>query len=240
MGGVGDAFGRGAGREGAAASTSIVAASMVSAWLVGDVPSWVMPALLTILDGDERRRAASFSRDEARRRFVIAHGVLRLIVAGHLGAPPSELTWQTGPNGKPELAGRWTGVHANLSHSGGLCLIAVSGRRAVGADIQRHVPGLDVLGMARRYFPPAEAQAVADSADPADAFAHLWARKEAVTKAAGARLTQVLPLPTSAGGVDFEGDHYRVADIEARAGFRAAIALAGSDSFTVELNEWRP
>ena len=214
--------------------------SIASAWLVGDVPSSALPTLLATLDGDERRRAARLSRDSARREFVVAHGVTRLVVAQQLGAPPAELAWLAGPHGKPELVGRWTGVHANLSHSGGLCLIALSASRAVGADIQRLVPGLDVLGMARRYFPPSEAQEVADAADSADAFALLWSRKEAVTKAAGARLTQVLPLLTPAGGVEFGGCSYCVADIAAPAGFRAAIALAGSEPFTVELNEWRP
>jgi 4'-phosphopantetheinyl transferase len=196
--------------------------------------------LLTTLDADERRRAARLSTAEARRRFVIAHGATRQIVAGCLGAPPADLSWQTGVHGKPELVGRWTGIHANLSHSGSRCLIAVSRERAVGADIQRLVPGLDVLAMARRYFPQPEAQEVADAADPAGTFARLWARKEAVTKAAGGRLTQVLSLPTQPDSVALAGDWYRVVDVEVPTGFRAAIALAGADEFTVQLNEWLP
>jgi 4'-phosphopantetheinyl transferase len=210
---------------------------VVAAWVVGDVSPATVAEFFTTLDAEERRRAAGFSSPEARRRFVIAHGATRRIVGEHLGAPPAALAWRTGPQGKPELAGAWTGVHANLSHSGLRCLIALSETRAVGADIQRLVPGLDVLAMARRYFPPAEARAVA--ADPA-AFGQLWARKEAVTKAAGGRLTQVLLLPTPPDVVEVAGTVYRVADIDAPAGYRAAIALAGAAPFTVELNEWPP
>ncbi|MEY9863854.1 4'-phosphopantetheinyl transferase [Catenulispora sp. GAS73] len=214
---------------------------MASAWLVGDVPSSAVADLLATLDAEERRRAGRFSTAEARERFVVAHGAVRRIVAECLGAPPAELQWQVGPQGKPELVGPWTGIHANLSHSGGRCLIAVSRERAVGADIQRLVPGLDVLGMARRYFPASEARDVADAAEPADAFARLWARKEAVTKAAGGRLTQVLPLLTPPGGaVEFAAGVYRVVDVEVPAGFRAAVALAGADEFRVEVNEWLP
>jgi 4'-phosphopantetheinyl transferase len=212
-----------------------------SAWLVGDVPSAAVAGLLAVLDDEERRRAARLSSAEGRRRFVIAHGATRQIVGECLGAPPDELQWKIGAQGKPELVGQWTGIHANLSHSGGMCLVAVSRDRPVGADIQRLVPGLDVLAMARRYFPNCEAQDVAESEDPADAFARLWSRKEAVTKAAGGRLTQVLPLPTPPQSVvSLAGSAFRVADVEAPSGFHAAIALAGSEEFEVEVSEWRP
>lgn len=215
--------------------------AIVSAWLVGDVPPAAVAGLLATLDDDERSRAARFPGAEARRRFVIAHGAVRHIVAGCLGAPPAELRWKSGAHGKPELVGEWTGVHVNLSHSGARCLVAVSRDRAVGADIQRLVPGLDVVAMARRYFPADEAREVVGACDPADAFARLWARKEAVTKAAGGRLTQVLPLPTPPGAVvGVAASVYRVADVPAPDGFHAAIALAGADPFTVELNEWLP
>jgi 4'-phosphopantetheinyl transferase len=209
----------------------------VVAWLVGDLSSAVVAEFFDLLDAEERRRVAGFSTVEARRRFVIAHGATRRIVGEHLGAPPEALAWRTGPQGKPELTGDWTGVQTNLSHSGGRCLIALSATRAVGADIQHCVPGLDVLAMARRYFPPVEAQAVAD--DPA-VFGQLWARKEAITKAAGGRLTQVLPLLTPPDVVEVTVSRYRVVDIDAPEGFQAAIALAGPAPFAVELNEWSP
>ena len=246
-------------RFGAGATAADSGVGAVAVWLVGDLSSAVVADLSATLDPDERRRAARFSTPEACRRFVIAHGAMRRIVAESLGAPPSELRWSIGPQGKPELAGPWTGVHANLSHSGGRCLIAVSRERAVGADIQRLVPGLDVHGMARRYFPASEAQEVADSPDPSDAFARLWARKEAVTKAAGGRLTQVLPLPTPLNAtVELAASAYRVVDVDVDVdvdgnigvgvgvdlavppGFRAAVALAGAGPFRIEVSQWLP
>ena len=50
---------------------------------------------------------------------------------------------------------------------------------------------LDTIGLSARFFPPDEAayvEAAPDARTRADRFAHLWARKEAVVKAAGGRL----------------------------------------------------
>jgi 4'-phosphopantetheinyl transferase len=220
--------------------------SGVTAWLVDgadQVTSDRVAELYELLDAGERRRADAKDTIEGRRRYVVAHGAVRRIVGEYIGAPPGELTWRIGRHGKPELDGVWTGVQVNLSHSGGLCLIALSDERAVGVDVQRHVPGLAVVAMARRYFSPEEAERVADAEDPVDTFAHLWARKEAVSKAAGGRLTQILPLPTSDSPVvKTASSAYRVVDLDldVPAGFRAAVALAETAPFSIELRRWRP
>ncbi|NUR58754.1 MAG: 4'-phosphopantetheinyl transferase superfamily protein [Catenulispora sp.] len=212
------------------------AGCVVRAWLVDDqVSQSCVAELFGVLDAGERRRADRRDTADGRRRFVVAHGAVRRIVGEHLGAPPGELVWRIGPDGKPELDGPWTGVRVNLSHSGGLCLIALCDTREVGVDVQRHVPGVDVVAMARRYFPADEAASVAAADDPVDAFARLWARKEAVSKAAGGRLMPVLRVPVESVASD-----YRVVDLSVSAGFRAAVALAGAEPFTVEMAEWRP
>lgn len=229
----------------AVASGSSVASGsvVVTAWLVDDRvaanPDHVAE-LYELLDGEERRRADRKDTVDGRRRFVVAHGAVRRIVGEYLGAPPGELTWRIGRHGKPELDGVWTGVRVNLSHSGGLCLIALSERRAVGIDVQRYVPGLGVVAMARRYFAAEEGHSVAAAADPVDAFARLWARKEAVSKAAGGRLTQILPLPADHAVVETGCSTYRLVDLEVPAGFRAAVACQDAAPFSVELVEWRP
>jgi 4'-phosphopantetheinyl transferase len=210
--------------------------SGVRAWLVEDrIPDACVAELFDVLDAGERRRAERKDTAEGRRRFVVAHGAVRRIVGEYLGAPPGELVWRVGPDGKPELDGPWTGVRVNLSHSGGLCLVALCESREVGVDVQRYVPGLDVVAMARRFFPAQEAASVAGAEDPMDAFARLWARKEAVSKAAGGRLTPVLRV-----SVESVASAFRVVDLNVRPGYRAAVALAGAEPFTVELAEWQP
>ncbi|MFG2044277.1 4'-phosphopantetheinyl transferase family protein [Dactylosporangium sp. NPDC048998] len=169
----------------------------------------------------------------ANRAQVAARAVLRRIVTQRLGG--REGRWVRGPNGKPAVDGER--LQFNLSHAGDLALIAVTDERPVGVDLQDLVPGLNFAAMARRFFPPAEADLVARWG--AGEFARLWARKEAVVKAAGDRLTRGLALPVAGDPpppVEHDGVVYAVADLAAPDGFRAAVALAGPGPFVTRTN----
>lgn len=220
----------------------------VEVWLVPDPgPAGVEAGLLAVLDAEERRRAAAYRSQDDRRRFVLAHGALRHIVARRLGAPAGEIRWVRGPHGKPELAGQWRGAHVNLSHSAAVAMVALSSARPVGVDVQQVLPRLDAEAMARRYFPPQEAAYVRASPDPAaraERFARLWARKEALTKAHGGRLAQGLRVPVpdtpppAVPARDAWARGYRLTDVPAPAGYRAAVALAGAAPYTVTHHHW--
>jgi 4'-phosphopantetheinyl transferase len=246
---------------------------VVRVWLVTDEPSGPDPdrppgeteaereaALAAVLDAGERRRAAACRSADDRRRFVLAHAAARHIAAHRLGAPPAGIRWEHGPHGKPRLAGRWTGAQLNLSHSGALAMVALTAARPVGVDVQRVLPHLDTAAMARRYFPPCEAESVAAEPDPvrrAERFALLWARKEALVKAYGGRLTQGLRVPVHdlgtaapdpyhpAAGCPVVGDGpdgwargHRITDLPAPPGYRAAVALAGTAPYRVTRHTW--
>lgn len=226
-----------------------MSADAVRVWLVGaDMPEPAMAYLFDVLDQEERDRAAVFQRSRDRHRFIVAHGATRCIVGEHLGAPPHELRWVRGRHGKPELAGTWTGAQVNLSHSGEFSMVAVSASRHVGVDIQHLLPDLDVAAMATRYFPPDEARYVATGADAdgrAARFARLWARKEAIIKAGGGRLFPGLRIPVlgpTEAVVDYPDEDssrpFRISDVPAPRGFRAAVALADDDDYQVDLRRW--
>ncbi|GAA2601700.1 4'-phosphopantetheinyl transferase superfamily protein [Dactylosporangium fulvum] len=207
--------------------------TVVDVWLVDAAVTAAEPALL---DAAERARHAALGHSVDRHRFVVAHAAVRRVVAARLGVPPAEVCWTRGPNGKPLLVGG--ALEVNLSHSGDLVLIAVAGDRPVGVDVQQVLPGLDVVAMAERFYPPAEAALVA-SGGPGR-FAELWARKEAVVKAAGDRLTRGLSLPVagpSPWSVAHDDGAYVVADLDAPDGFRAAVALAGAEPFEVRAHD---
>jgi 4'-phosphopantetheinyl transferase len=217
----------------------------VRVWIVPvDVPPDAAARCRDALDDSERARAAALLSPRDRQRFTVAHGALRILAGRELGTRPATFTWTLGRYGKPELAPPWSGLHTGLSHSADLIAAAVSTDRPVGIDVQHLVPGLDTVALSARFFPPDEASYVAagrDASARADRFAHLWARKEAVVKAAGGRLWPNLTIAVRGGAVvscaEPAGSH-RVADVRAPTGYRAAVALAGAAPFVVEAAGW--
>ncbi|NNN31057.1 4'-phosphopantetheinyl transferase superfamily protein [Streptomyces sp. S3(2020)] len=213
----------------------------VDVWTVPlDGPSATVARLSRILSGRETERADRCRFEADRRRFVIARGTLRRILADHLDVPPRELRLERGRHGKPRLVDS-PGLRFNLSHSGELALVAVTRHAEVGVDVDRLRPGLAVEPFAERFFPATDVRFVAAGAGPterAERFLRLWTRKEAVVKAAGARLTQGLGLAVSAGpGPDAAvvrdpsgriRGAWSVRDLPVPDGYLAALAVAGT------------
>jgi 4'-phosphopantetheinyl transferase len=221
----------------------------VDVWLIpAGLPDTVLTGFTGLLDDDERRRLAGMANPGERRLFLAAHGAARTILGGITGVPAHRLRWEAGVNGKPRLA-EPAGLHANLSHSGELCLFAVAGAgREVGVDVQHLPSGLDPVAMAARRYPTEEAAFVAAAADHAgrlNRFVTLWARKEACVKAAGGKLAEGMklqvggdsPVRASRPGGPLPGP-FLVTDIAVPSGYRAAIALNGDDPYDVVCRWW--
>ena len=214
---------------------------LVRVWIVPvDLDPEATARCRSVLDDAERARAAAFVSPRDEQRFVIGHGALRILAARELGTRPAGLAWAPGAHGKPELVPPWSGLHTSLSHSAELIAAACSASRPVGVDIQHLVPGLDTVALSARFFPPQEAAYVAAGRDAgirAARFARLWARKEAVVKAAGGRLWPNLRIGVQRRDVIScaePASQYRVADVAAPPAFRAAVALAGAAPFAVQ------
>ena len=111
---------------------------------------------------------------------------LRKLLAGYLGADLTDLRIEHGEHGKPRLAGAHA-LEFNLSHSGGALLVGVSRSQPLGVDLEAPRRSRPVLDLARRYFDPAEATALAalPEVQRQRAFLRLWSCKEAVLKAHG-------------------------------------------------------
>ncbi|MEX5295303.1 4'-phosphopantetheinyl transferase superfamily protein [Kocuria sp. CPCC 205268] len=143
------------------------------------------------LDDDERARAAALRSPADRRRFVVAHCVLRHVLAARTGADPGALRLGPprpvrGPRPKPRLEDH--ALRFSLSHSGSRILVATA-EREVGVDVE----GLQDPVAAEQVLPllhPAEIAAVRNlpAADRPAAVTTVWARKESLLKAMGSGL----------------------------------------------------
>lgn len=146
--------------------------------------------LFELMSAPEQTRALRFVKEADQRSFTAAHGSLRLLLGAALATDPRSLLFEAGRYGKPALASR--AVQFNMSHSGGVVLIALADGMPIGADVEMVRPLPDRDEIVRRYFHPGEVAdlaAVEEGAAATLAFFRCWSRKEAVVKALGLGMT---------------------------------------------------
>ena len=166
----------------------------VHVWAVQlDRDASVIREMATLLGDDERDRASRFRRRVDRDRFIVAHAVLRRLLARYLRRDAHSVRFHRDRFGKPSLAHR-TDVTFNLSHADGVALIAVTTGRPVGVDVERVTPLDDAFDVAEICFAPAERRVLhaVPAEQVSDTFFTCWTRKEAFVKAVGTGLSAPL------------------------------------------------
>lgn len=165
----------------------------VDVWRINlDLPPATVKSLESSLSADEAQRAERFRFPIDRKRYIVAHGCLRSILACYLQCNPEELRFNTNKYGKPTAESYK--LEFNLSHSGDYVLIAVAQEHKVGIDVERIRSDMEFESIANRFFSPNET-AELTSLPPEQktmAFFNCWTRKEAYIKAQGLGLS--LPL----------------------------------------------
>ena len=165
-------------------------ADEVHVWRVRlDVSPARLAELSTVLEPEERERAARFRFPRHRDRALAARAIVRMILAGYLRRDPACLRLAAGPHGKPRLAvaAGAAPLRFNLAHADDLALVAVAWRREVGVDVERQQPDRVDLDVARRMFAPEDADGLAALPPPLrlQPFFALWTRREAYAKGTG-------------------------------------------------------
>jgi 4'-phosphopantetheinyl transferase len=163
-------------------------AENVACWkiAVGDLGAPGQELLFALLSAEEQARARRFRRTEDRHSFAAAHGTLRLLLAAMLGEKPGSFSFAANAYGKPYLVPHRS-IEFNMSHSGGIVLIAIAQHISIGVDVEAVRPMPERAAIVQRYFHPGEAADFArvSPADAEAAFFRCWSRKEAVVKALG-------------------------------------------------------
>ena len=153
-----------------------------------------LPELRALLTESEKARAEKFKFARDRDRYLIRHGLLRLILGRYLHQDPSAIDFRVGASGKPEvrIAAGGAALFFNASHSAEIALWAIASACPVGVDIERVREIPDIEKIARRFFHPRETATL--MALPPDArlaaFHACWTRKEAFLKTTGEGIAQ--------------------------------------------------
>ncbi|HZP93964.1 MAG TPA: 4'-phosphopantetheinyl transferase superfamily protein [Burkholderiales bacterium] len=166
-----------------------LASNEVHCWCVSlDVPPRTCARLYATLSLDERNRSARFRFGSDRRRFIVAHGVLRDLLARYLQTRPGRISYVYNAFGKPDLSPEFGGrLKFNLAHSNGLALIAIASHSNIGVDVECISAQPDHSEIARCFFAGEEIDQL--NALPshlyAKGFFSCWTKKEAYLKARG-------------------------------------------------------
>jgi 4'-phosphopantetheinyl transferase len=121
-------------------------------------------------------------------------------------------------------------IQFNLSHSGGISLVAVALDVEVGVDVERLRPMPDCLPVAERFLPPGNAAALAEipAVEREREFFVRWTRAEAMLKARGVGLYgagTALDGEWTVAAIDAGEEHAAVVAAE-RSGMRVVMQQA--------------
>jgi len=205
-----------------------------------------------VLAGDERARADRFYFEKDRQHFIVARGLLRILLGRYLNKQPHRLQFCYGPHGKPALVRELGGddLRFNLSHSNGLVLYAITRGRELGIDLEYLRSWVSDEQIAERFFSPREVAALRALPDHARqrAFFNCWTRKEAYIKAKGEGLTlrldqfEVSLVPGEPAallrtyGDPQEASRWSLRELAPGPGYVAAVAVEGH---SWQLKRWQ-
>lgn len=148
------------------------------------------------LSTDELARTARLQFQKHRYHFIVARGILRMLLGRYLGIAAKRVRFQYNPYGKPALTAgsNQTGLTFNLAHSHEMLLLAVSRCRSLGIDVEYLRDDLPFVQLAKQFFSPQEIAEL--NAIPAQqqkqAFYTVWTLKEAYIKMRGQGLSMPL------------------------------------------------
>lgn len=209
--------------------------------------------LKVCLSGEERERAGRFHFAHDRRRFIIRRGVLRHLLAVHLGASRDAVRLLPGPHGKPAIPGQEgpAGLRFSCSHSADLGLVAIARGRELGVDLEQHRPLADAGKLTNAFFSPCEIAALTGVPPELKerSFFDCWTRKEAFVKAIGLGLSfplhrfavslapdqpaALLRVEDDPGAVD----RWKMLSLDITPDYSAALVFEGRDA-NLKCFEW--
>jgi 4'-phosphopantetheinyl transferase len=201
------------------------------------------------LSPDEQQRADRYRFDRDRQHFIASRGILRQILSNYVNSHPSKLEFTYSQKGKPSLVTdnyprEQEKLEFNLSHSHRRALYAIACNRKIGIDLE-YIRSVEVQNLAKRFFCPAEYQALTQLPKPQQekAFFHAWTCKEAYLKATGEGIVgleqvevcinpdlpaKIIKIAGNSQGISL----WQLKKLEVNSGYMAAIALQpAADSF---------
>lgn len=166
--------------------------AQINLWVAPTVAgSVVLPGnSFNILSNSEKKRFQRFLFDSDRHQYLVSHVLLRTVLSYTIGGEIKPFRWAFTHNkyGKPavDTKKQLPNLHFNLSHSGGLAVVAVSPTCPVGVDIEPLCKTIDADHF-DAFTAPGERVWLDSRPIPlrGEDFTRIWTVKEAYAKLLG-------------------------------------------------------
>ena len=145
--------------------------------------------LSNLLSAEEQSTADRFQSVRDRRRYVIAHALIRLALSNYF--PVAAVDWRFGRdrNGKPIIVApeEFDAVRFSISHTSGLIACLVTCASEAGIDVEKVEPNQELAQVAQNVLSASELQFLnrLSLEKWTSRFFDLWTLKEAYGKARG-------------------------------------------------------
>jgi 4'-phosphopantetheinyl transferase len=224
----------------------------IHVWMASlDVSLELLERFRSTLPPEELERVGHFYSLRDRARFVAGRGVLRNLLGSYIRLAPDRIVFSYNEYGKPALYGQHSGLRFNLSHSGGIAVIAVTFERDLGVDVEQYSQCKADEGVAERYFSPRELACfrAAPESLRTRIFLNCWTRKEAYIKARGMGFSiplnsfDVSSAPGEPAGLlttvqPEDSGEFQLEDLMLGENYVGALAAHGR-GWTFELRRWQ-
>lgn len=149
--------------------------------------------LFSLLTIEERNRALRFHFVKDKNNFIVARGLLRILLSEYLNKDPQAIEFHYNQYGKPFLNDNLN-LQFNLSHCHNVALFTFVQYYEIGIDIESNTRQIEIDEIAQRFFSEGEYQLLKslEGDNKRKAFFNGWARKEAFLKALGQGLSYSL------------------------------------------------
>lgn len=150
-----------------------------------------------LLSKEEVQQQQHFYFERDRHRYLVTRAMVRTVLSRYADVEPGEWRFTVNAYGKPSIdvahaAARK--IEFNVSHAGGLVVLAVAHERALGVDVENVRSQRAAVEIADRFFAPEELQALhaLPKAEQPQRFFEYWTLKESYVKARGMGLSIAL------------------------------------------------
>lgn len=208
---------------------------MLTIWIVKTPKNhavWTKHRLLKELPESLYKRANRYLEEESAIRFLTGRLLLKRAI--YLNGLPTSLLEEIhySEYGKPSLAGH----NFSISHSNGYVILAFSTKFSIGIDIEKK-KSIN-LKLFKYLFAAPEWESIIKAENPLEKFYWFWVRKEALLKAVGCSLKDLMQLEVFEHHGMFKDTYYYFESFDFDADFNGIVATKEKADFDAELIEF--